>query len=91
LLSDAIPEETLDEVVGQPRREKRKESFMPVEITGGWVRAGKGIGGRIVWGGLRRGPSAPVRHAGRGMGVPVKGTRDTKTVLRSEQAEAPAS
>jgi hypothetical protein len=33
-----------------PRREKREESFMPVEITGGWVRAEKGIGGRIVLG-----------------------------------------
>ena len=43
----AIPEETLDERVGQPRREKREESFMPVEITGAWE---KGIGGRIVLG-----------------------------------------
>jgi hypothetical protein len=33
-----------------PRREKREESFLPVEITGGWVRAEKGIGGRIVLG-----------------------------------------
>src|SRR5258708_36382909 len=33
-----------------PRREKRKGSFMPVEITGAWVRAEKGIVGRIVWG-----------------------------------------
>jgi len=32
----------------RPRREKREESFMPVEITGAWVRAEKGIGGRIV-------------------------------------------
>jgi len=32
------------------RREKREESFMPVEITGGWVRAEKRIGGRIVLG-----------------------------------------
>ena len=31
-----------------PRREKRKESFMPVEITGAWVRAEKGIVGGIV-------------------------------------------
>ena len=30
--------------------EEREESFMPVEITGAWVRAGKGIGGRIVLG-----------------------------------------
>jgi hypothetical protein len=36
--------------VGQPRRETREESFMPVEITGAWVRAEKGIGGRIVLG-----------------------------------------
>jgi hypothetical protein len=34
----------------RPRREKREESSMPVEITGGWVRAEKGIGGRIVLG-----------------------------------------
>src|SRR5258708_33391237 len=33
-----------------PRREKRKESFMPVEITGALVRAEKGIVGRIVLG-----------------------------------------
>ena len=46
----AIPEETRDEGVGQPRREKREELFMPVEITGAWVRAEKGIGGRIVLG-----------------------------------------
>jgi hypothetical protein len=46
----AIPEETRDETVGQPRREKREESFMPVEITGAWVRAEKGIVGRIVLG-----------------------------------------
>jgi hypothetical protein len=31
-------------------RENREESFMPVEITGAWVRAEKGIGGRIVLG-----------------------------------------
>ncbi len=31
-------------------RRKAKESFLPVEITGGWVRAEKGIGGRIVLG-----------------------------------------
>jgi hypothetical protein len=36
--------------VGQPRRKKREESFMPVEITGAWFRTGKGIGGRIVLG-----------------------------------------
>src|SRR6266481_4060874 len=54
----AIPEETRDESVGQPQSEKREESFMPVEITGAWFRAEKGIGGRIVLGGgLRRGPS----------------------------------
>jgi hypothetical protein len=40
-----------------PRSEKREESFMPVEITGGWVRAEEGIGGRIVLGCLRRGAS----------------------------------
>jgi hypothetical protein len=43
---------------------------MPVEITGGWVRAEKGIGGRIVLGvvcagapsvGLRAGSSAALR------------------------------
>jgi hypothetical protein len=34
----------------QPRREKQEESFLPVEITGAWVRAEKGIGGRIVLG-----------------------------------------
>ena len=34
----------------RPQREKRKESFMPVEITGALVRAEKGIGGRIVLG-----------------------------------------
>ena len=34
----------------RPRREKREESFMPVEITGAWVWAEKGIGGRIVLG-----------------------------------------
>jgi hypothetical protein len=45
-----IPEETLHEVVGHPRSEKRKESFMPVEITGAWVRAERGIGGRIALG-----------------------------------------
>ena len=48
----------------------RKEAFMPVEITGGWVRAEKGIGARIVLGvvcagvpsvGLRVNPSAPLR------------------------------
>ena len=33
-----------------PRREKREESFMPVEITGAWFRAEKGIGRRIVLG-----------------------------------------
>ncbi len=33
-----------------PRREKREESFMPVEITGAWVWAEKGMGGRIVLG-----------------------------------------
>ena len=38
------------ERVGHLRREKREESFMPVEITGAWVRAEKGIGGRIVLG-----------------------------------------
>jgi hypothetical protein len=46
----AIPEEARDERVGQPPRERREESFMPVEITGGWVRVEKGIGGRIVLG-----------------------------------------
>jgi hypothetical protein len=40
-----------------PRSEKREESFTPVEITGAWVRAEKGIGGELFWGGLRRGPS----------------------------------
>ena len=45
-----------------PLSEKWKESVMPVEITGAWVRAEKGIGGRIVLGGgLRRGPSAALR------------------------------
>src|SRR5580692_969989 len=39
-----------------PRREKREEPFMPVEITGGWVRAEKGIGGRIVLGWFAPGP-----------------------------------
>ena len=34
----------------RPPIEKREESFVPVEITGGWVRAEKGIGGRIVLG-----------------------------------------
>ena len=34
----------------RPRREKRKESFMPVEITGAWVRAVKGIVGGVVLG-----------------------------------------
>jgi len=52
----AIPEETRDESVGQPQSEKRKESFMPVEITGAWFRAEKGIGGRIVLGWFPPGP-----------------------------------
>ena len=39
-----------------PRSEKRKESFMPVEITGARVRAEKGIGGRIVLGRFAPGP-----------------------------------
>jgi len=29
---------------------------MPVEITGAWLRAEKGIGGRIVWGWFAPGP-----------------------------------
>jgi len=45
-----------DSRVGQPRREKGEESFTPVEITGGWVRAEKGIGGRIVLGWFAPGP-----------------------------------
>ena len=47
------------ERVGQPRSEKREESFMPVEITGAWVRAEKGIGGRIVLGVVCAGAEAP--------------------------------
>jgi hypothetical protein len=43
----------------QPRCEKREESFMPVEITGGWVRAEKGIGGRIVLGMVCAGVETP--------------------------------
>ncbi len=38
-----------------PRREKREESFMPVEITGAWFRAEKGIGERVVLGWLAPG------------------------------------
>src|SRR5258708_1831956 len=45
-----MPEATRGETVGQPRRERREESFMPVEITGAWVRAEKGIVGRVVLG-----------------------------------------
>jgi hypothetical protein len=54
-----IPKEARDERVGQPRREKREESFMPVEITCAWVRAEKGIGGRIVLGVVCAGAEAP--------------------------------
>jgi hypothetical protein len=43
----------------QPRRGKREESFMPVEITGGWVRAEKGIGERIVLGVVCAGAETP--------------------------------
>jgi hypothetical protein len=63
----AIPEETRDERVGHPRREKREESFMPVEIIGAWFRAEKGIGGRIVLGwfapGLKPRPPKEGRRA----------------------------
>jgi hypothetical protein len=58
-----LPEEPGDERVGQPRREKREESFVPVEITGVWVRAEKGIGGRIVLGVVCAGADPPV-HPG---------------------------
>ena len=73
----AIREETRDERIGQPRSEKRKESFMPVEITGAWVRAEKGIGGRIVLGWI----------------APGSLRWDSGQALRlgSGQAEAPAS
>jgi hypothetical protein len=40
----------------RPPNEEREESFMPVEITDGWVRAEKGIGGRIVLGWFAPGP-----------------------------------
>jgi len=50
-IDDFLKEEGIfEEAQAQPRREKREESFMPVEITGAWVRAEKGIGGRIVLG-----------------------------------------
>jgi hypothetical protein len=43
----------------QPRREKREESFVRVEITGPWVRAEKGTGGRIVLGVVCAGVETP--------------------------------
>jgi hypothetical protein len=39
-----------------PRREKRKESFVPVEITGAWVRGRKGLGEGLFWGWFAPGP-----------------------------------
>jgi hypothetical protein len=45
--------------IGMTEKKKREESFVPVEITGAWVRAEKGIGGRIVLGVVCAGAEAP--------------------------------
>ena len=45
--------------IGMTEKKKREESFVPVEITGAWVRAEKGIGGSIVLGVVCAGAEAP--------------------------------
>jgi len=47
--------------IGHPRREKRKESFMPVEITGGWVRVENRDWGKNCFGVVCAGSSGPER------------------------------
>jgi len=59
-LAESAEKPRVIRLVSASREEKSgEESFMPVEITGGWVRAEKGIGGRIVLGVVCAGVETP--------------------------------
>ena len=81
-----------DRTDGHPRREKREESFMPVEITGGWFRAEKGIGGRIVLGVVCAGTSSPglLRSGGEEKSAPLKPKGAAPVGKRRTRADPPA-